>query len=375
MKRDTVLFLILFSALFISVSSFTIPISAQYDTASIEEQLKLAKEKLKEIRPDYTFSNLTQRVSAEASKGIYHSEWARINNMSIVKGEPTLFGRPVYLIGIIKNTGNDTQQQIKLVISLFDSNNNLIGVETGDTIFSILEAGDSTPYKIPTTTNISSLDHYLIQFDENGRSSTSHSSQTNQLDEIVKKLTRPVLSNASALGSDEGQITLVEFGDYQCQDCAKFHNETRSQIINDYVDTGQIKYLFKDYVINDQSLDKASMFAARASYCAADQGKYWQYHDELYNNSQDENTGWISRESLKQFAVNVAVPDLTKFAECLDSQKYNDVVIENDQLAQAIGLKSAPTFILVREGKEPLGIVGAQPYNVFQGAISQLEKN
>ena len=104
-------------------------------------------------------------------------------------------------------------------------------------------------------------------------------------------------------------------------------------------------------------------------------GKYWQYHDNLYNNSQGENTGWVTKESLKQFARNVNVTNPTKFSECLDSQKYNDVVMENDQLAQAIGLKSAPTFILVREGKEPLGIVGAQPYNVFQGVISQLEKN
>ena len=107
----------------------------------------------------------------------------------------------------------------------------------------------------------------------------------------------------------------------------------------------------------------------------AEQGKYWQYYDELYSNSQGENTGWVSKESLKQFARNVQVPDLTKFSECLDSQKYNDVVMENVQLAQAIGLQSAPTFILVREGKEPLGIVGAQPYDVFQGAISQLEKS
>ena len=107
----------------------------------------------------------------------------------------------------------------------------------------------------------------------------------------------------------------------------------------------------------------------------AEQGKYWQYNGELYSNSQGENTGWVSKESLKQFARNVQVPDLTKFSECLDSQKYNDVVMENVQLAQAIGLQSAPTFILVREGKEPLGIVGAQPYDVFQGAISQLEKS
>ena len=102
----------------------------------------------------------------------------------------------------------------------------------------------------------------------------------------------------------------------------------------------------------------------------ADQGKYWQYHDDLYNNSKGENTIWITKESLKQFARNVKVPDLTKFSECLDSQKYNNVVMENVQLAQAIGLKSAPTFILVREGKEPLGIVGMQPFNVFQGSYN-----
>ena len=204
---------------------------------------------------------------------------------------------------------------------------------------------------------------------------SNRSTQTSQFDEIVEKLTRPVLSNASALGSDAGQITLIEFGDYQCHDCAKFHKETRSQIINNYVNTGAIRFLFKDFIINDRPSDKASTLAARASYCAAEQGKYWQYYDELYSNSQGENTGWVSKESLKQFARNVQVPDLTKFSECLDSQKYNDVVMENVQLAQAIGLQSAPTFILVREGKEPLGIVGAQPYDVFQGAISQLEKS
>jgi protein-disulfide isomerase len=192
--------------------------------------------------------------------------------------------------------------------------------------------------------------------------------------EIVKKLTQPVLENASALGDSKAKITLVEFGDYQCQDCAKFHNETRSQIMRDYVDTGVIKYLFKDFIINDITyVNNASTLASRASYCAADQGKYWQYHDELYNNSQGENTGWITNESLKQFAKNINVTDPAIFTECLNSQKYNDIVTENNQLAKAIGLKSAPTFILVRDGKEPLGIVGAHPFNIFQGAISQLK--
>ena len=76
--------------------------------------------------------------------------------------------------------------------------------------------------------------------------------QRERLLEIVKKLPQPVQENASALGNKDAKITLVEFGDYQCQDCAKFHNETRSQIIRDYVNTGVIKYLFKDFIINDK---------------------------------------------------------------------------------------------------------------------------
>ena len=102
---------------------------------------------------------------------------------------------------------------------------------------------------------------------------SNRSPQTSQLDEVVKKLTQPVLSNASALGSDAGQITLIEFGDYQCQDCAKFHKETRSQIMNNYVNTGAIKFLFKDFVVNDRPSDKASTLAARASYCVRISGQ------------------------------------------------------------------------------------------------------
>ncbi len=195
-----------------------------------------------------------------------------------------------------------------------------------------------------------------------------------ELDEIVKKLILPVQENASALGNDKANITLVEFGDYQCQNCSNFQKETRSQIINNYVNTGAIKFLFKDFIMNDRPTDKASSLAARASYCAAEQGKYWQYHDELYSNSKGENTGWVTNKSLNQFARNVNVTDPTEFSVCLDSQKYDNIVMENNQLAQAIGLKSTPTFILIREGKEPLGIVGPQTYNVFQGAISQLEE-
>jgi len=201
------------------------------------------------------------------------------------------------------------------------------------------------------------------------------STQSNEFDDIFKKLTRPVVQNAFALGSDKANITIVEFGDYKCQYCARFHRETRSQIMDNYVNTGQVKFLFKDFVVNDRPLDKASTLAARASYCAADQGKYWQYHDEVYKNSQGENVGWVTKDSLNQFAKNVKLPDLMKFSECLDSQKYNDAVAQNNELARSLGVSATQTFLLIVQGRQPEGIEGAQPYNSFQEVISHLQKS
>ena len=208
-----------------------------------------------------------------------------------------------------------------------------------------------------------------------GQNNSNRPQNSEQIKELIQGLTNPTVQNASALGSDTAKIALIEFGNYQCQICAQFNKQTRNEIIDKYVDTGQVKFLFKDFVQNDQSPDNASTLAARASYCAADQGKFWQYHDEVFNNSRGENTGWVTKANLESFARNVQVPDLVEFSKCLDSQKHTDTVEKNDELARSIGLQSAPTFILVTEGKQPLGIVGAQSFEVFQQAISQLEKS
>ena len=82
--------------------------------------------------------------------------------------------------------------------------------------------------------------------------------KNSELNDIFKKLTQPVIQNASALGSDTANITIVEFGDYKCQYCARFHRETKSQLIDNFVDTGQVKFMFKDFVVNDRPMDKQS---------------------------------------------------------------------------------------------------------------------
>lgn len=194
---------------------------------------------------------------------------------------------------------------------------------------------------------------------------------TTEANQLQRLLIDPVIENATAQGSDKAKITIVEFGDYQAKYSANFFNNTESQILDNFGKNGTIKFLFKDFVINDKEFDKSSTLAARATYCASDQGKYWQYHDELFRNF-NETSGWITEDSLKQFANNISVPDLVKFSNCLGSQKHSDIVAQNDGLARSLGLKSAPTFILFMTGKQPLGIVGAQPYTFFQQAISEL---
>lgn len=195
--------------------------------------------------------------------------------------------------------------------------------------------------------------------------------------EVIQRIVAPISENVPVLAADGGSsnITMVEFGDYQCQYCARFHNETKNQIMNNFVDTGQIKFVFKDFVINDLPSDRASTLAAEASYCAADQGKYWQYHDELYDNSRGENTGWVSENSLKQFATRIGIQNLTEFSGCLENHTHRDLVEANTQLASVIGLRSTPSFVIISNETVPIAIEGAQPFPVFKQAIDDVLAN
>jgi protein-disulfide isomerase len=199
--------------------------------------------------------------------------------------------------------------------------------------------------------------------------------------QILSVLLKPVTQNTSALGDERAKITIVEFGDYQCQYCARFNKETKNSLVTNFVETGKVKFIFKDFIVNDLPSDKASTLAAEASYCAAEQGKYWDYHDELYRNSKGENTGWITKHNLEQFANNTRINDLMKFSSCIDSHKYNYLVSENDNLARTIGLTSTPSFILYN-GSTPVtiketylysGTEGPYLYSVLDRVINEMD--
>ena len=167
----------------------------------------------------------------------------------------------------------------------------------------------------------------------------------------------------------------MEFGDYQCNSCGIFHRETKDAVMSNLVDTGKTKFLFKDFTLNDYVLQptQGSSLAAEAAYCAGDQGKYWQYHDELYKNQKQEGTVWVSADNLKGFASNVGISDTAQFSKCLDSHKYEATVKTNNDLVQELGLNATPTFVIISsDGKNIVKLVGAYPYPSFEAVIDQM---
>jgi protein-disulfide isomerase len=213
----------------------------------------------------------------------------------------------------------------------------------------------------------------ITAFSNFGKNNNRGGNESEKVEQLVSILSTPSLPGANALGSNNATITVVEFGDYQCPYCARFNVETKDQLITNYVDTGVVKFVFKDFILNDLPQDKLSTLAAEASYCAAEQNKYWQFHDEVYKNSHGENTGWVSKESLIGFAKTANIPNIEQFTSCLDSHKYNQIVVKNDAVAKDLGLQATPTFLILKQNSTKVaGFEGAQPIQAFDNVIGQM---
>ena len=168
------------------------------------------------------------------------------------------------------------------------------------------------------------------------------------------------------LGDPSAKTTIVEWGDYQCTYCHLFHENTKDQIIQEYVNTGKVNFIFRDFPLNGPD----SVLAAEAAYCAGDQNKYWQYHDELYNNWGGERTGWVNQKSLDKFATDVGL-DQSQFDECMSDKKYENKVLDNQKFGQEIGIEATPSFIILNNNKATK-IEGAQSFSVFQQVLDNI---
>ena len=183
-----------------------------------------------------------------------------------------------------------------------------------------------------------------------------------------KKLTfsKLVENGSPIMGNIDAPITILEWGDYQCTYCYKFHQNTLNTINEEFIKTGKVKIIFKDFPLNGPD----SKLAAEASYCAQDQQKYWEYHDELYKNWGGERTGWITREALTKFAQSTEL-NIEEFNKCLDVHKYQNKVDSIHNFGKEIGIDATPTFLVFNDEKI-IKIRGNQPLEVFLKTFDEL---
>tara|TARA_B100000029_G_scaffold179840_1_gene177385 strand:- start:530 stop:1123 length:594 start_codon:yes stop_codon:yes gene_type:complete len=176
------------------------------------------------------------------------------------------------------------------------------------------------------------------------------------------------LQHPPVLGSDTATVTIIEVGDYQCHMCKLWFEKTRPLIIENYVNTGKVNLVFVDMPF----LGKDSLPASEATYCADDQGKYWEYHSALFEFQQEIDDGWANPNRLQAIALNLDL-DLEKFDECMASDEHLRKINSNNQLARnEFGANSTPTFMIVNTTGDGQKIVGAHPYSTFEEIINSM---
>lgn len=160
------------------------------------------------------------------------------------------------------------------------------------------------------------------------------------------------------LGDKNAPVTIIEFSDYQCPFCGRFFSQTLPQIKEKYINTGKARLVYRDFPLD--SIHQEATPAAIAANCAGEQGKYFEFHDKIF-----ENQAALGTENYKKWAAELEL-DTKKFNECVDTQKYASEVRKDFSDGAAVGVQGTPAFFI--DGRL---ISGAQPYPVFEQAIEQ----
>jgi len=158
------------------------------------------------------------------------------------------------------------------------------------------------------------------------------------------------------IGPEDAPITIIEFSDYQCPYCKKWHDEVLDRMLANY--PGQIRFVYRDFPLI--SIHPGAAPAAEAADCAGEQGSYWPFYQALFSMKYD-----LTTEAYQQYAAELGL-DMQAFAECLADRRYEPEVMGDYNYAVNLGVSSTPTFFI-----NGIPIVGAQPYEVFKQLIDK----
>jgi protein-disulfide isomerase len=149
------------------------------------------------------------------------------------------------------------------------------------------------------------------------------------------------VASEKSLGDDDAPVVVLEYGDFQCPYCKDFALGAEQQLREEYVAQGKVRFVYRHFAfIGDESI-----WAAEASECANEQGRFWDYHDKLYEEQAGENQGVFSKDNLRAFAADLGL-DTGQFDECFASGKYRDQVQEDIQEAQRRRINSTPSLLV-----------------------------
>jgi protein-disulfide isomerase len=176
------------------------------------------------------------------------------------------------------------------------------------------------------------------------------------------------LTGVSMLGSKTAPITIVEYTDYQCPFCQRFHVTAFSELKKNYIDTGKVRFYSKDLPLD---FHPNAMRAAQAARCAAEQGKFWELRDIM-----GANPDKLDMEHIVGFAADLKM-DSVALRGCVDSGKYKEPVQRDVLEAMKVGANGTPTFVVgksVGEGVDGELMVGAMPFAMFDEKLKELGK-
>jgi predicted DsbA family dithiol-disulfide isomerase len=168
-----------------------------------------------------------------------------------------------------------------------------------------------------------------------------------------------MFTQSNTMGDPDAPIYIIEYGDFQCPYCLQFWRETEPKLIEQYINTGKVYFEFRSFPF----LGEESVRAAEAAYCAGDQGKFWEYHDTLFENWTGENVGDFTDEKLIGYAKENSL-DMTLFESCIRERMHKGTVEQDLVMAEADGVHATPTFII-----NGYKVEGAQPFEFFQRII------
>ena len=173
------------------------------------------------------------------------------------------------------------------------------------------------------------------------------------------------IANEPVRGAANAKVAIIEFSDFQCPFCARYDNDAYPQIVKDYIDTGKVKYVWRDMPLE---MHPNAFKAAEAAQCAGDQGKFWEMHDLLFKNQQA-----LSPADLPKHAATLGL-NTTLFQQCLDSSRHATEIRQDIAAAGSVGISGTPSFLfgIVQPNgtvKVTKKIIGARAYADFKSAI------